>query len=138
MVLTEERVEQIRVELDVDILKARGSGRSLAKEIGFSMTDQALIATVISELARNIHVYAKEGNVILRIVSGPISPGLEVTATDEGPGIEDTDAAMRDGYSTVNTLGLGLPGTQRIMDEFSLDSTVGEGTTVVALKWVRR
>ena len=138
MVLTEERVEQIRVQLDVDILTARGSGRTLAKEIGFSMTDQALIATAISELSRNILVYAGLGDVIIRIVSGATSPGIEVTATDEGPGIEDIDAVMRDGYSTVNTLGLGLPGTKRIMDEFSIESTLGEGTTVIALKWVRR
>lgn len=137
MVLAEERVEQIRVELDVDILTARGSGRTLAKEIGFSMTNQALIATAISELARNILAYAKQGDVIIRIVNGASSIGLEVTATDKGPGIPDIDAVMRDGFSTVNSLGLGLPGTKRIMDEFSIESAVGEGTTVIALKWVR-
>jgi serine/threonine-protein kinase RsbT len=95
-----------------------------------------MIGTAVSELARNILKYAHTGEIWLRHVEGPKGRGIEIEALDEGPGIADTEAAMRDHVSTSGTLGLGLPGVARLMDEFSLDSAPGKGTRVKARKWL--
>ena len=95
-----------------------------------------MIATAVSELARNILKYAVSGEIRLRQVDGPSGRGIEIEAVDRGPGIEDPEAAMRDHFSSGGTLGLGLPGVRRMMDEFSLESTPGEGTRVTAVKWM--
>jgi serine/threonine-protein kinase RsbT len=128
---------RIAIQREADIVLARQAGRQLAASLGFSMTDQTLIATAISEVARNIVVYAQEGEIVLvRAEDGP-RVGIQVTAIDQGPGIDNKDLAMRDGYSTKNSLGLGLPGARRLMDDFALESEIGRGTTVTMKKWKR-
>jgi serine/threonine-protein kinase RsbT len=131
----------IRVPINsaADILTARQSGRSLARQIGFSSpTDLTLIATAISELARNIVHYAKHGEVVLDKIQQNGKCGITIIAKDEGPGIADIAQAMRAGYSTSGGLGLGLPGVQRLMDQFDITSTSLTGTTITAIKWVQR
>lgn len=117
-----------------DIITARQQGRALAAQLGFSSADQTLIATAISEMARNILTYAKTGEIILRSEQESRS-GMAIIAHDEGPGIPDLERALQDGYSTSGSLGVGLPGTKRIMDEFTIISEVGKGTTVTMKKW---
>jgi serine/threonine-protein kinase RsbT len=128
---------EIRVSInsDQDIVAARQRGRALAAEIGFSATDATLIATAISELARNIVSYARKGEVTLRVVRGSSRQGILVIASDDGPGIANIPQALRDGFSTSGSLGLGLPGVRRLMDEFQIDSRPGRGTTVTVKKW---
>jgi len=132
-------VSEVRVSIqrEADIVLARQAGRQLAAQLGFSMTDQTLIATAISEVARNIVVYAQQGEIVLVRAQDGTRIGIQVIAIDEGPGIDNKDLAMRDGYSTKNSLGLGLPGARRLMDDFALESEVGRGTTVTMKKWMR-
>ena len=106
------------------------------RECGCSEIDWRLVATAVSELARNIVKYAERGSVRMRQVRARGRRGIEIVAEDAGPGIADVDAAMRDAYSTSGTLGLGLPGVKRMMDEFELESEPGKGVRVVARKWV--
>ena len=131
--------DEVRVPIatDGDIVTARQKGRELAAAGGFSRTDQTLIATAISEVARNIVVHAERGEIILSALEQPGRRGVMVVARDEGPGIADPELAMRDGYSTASSLGMGLPGARRIMDEFDLLSTLGHGTTITMKKWTR-
>lgn len=124
-----------RVVLDGDVVLVRQAGRRIAEQIGFTRSEQALIATAISELARNIVKYAGEGEVEIAAVHNGVRTGLQVIARDSGPGIDDIDAAMTDGFSTGASLGLGLPGTRRIMDDFALVSPPGQGVTVTTVKW---
>lgn len=126
----------VPITRDVDVVTARQEGRRLAEELGFTITELTLIATAISELARNILEYADTGEIELRLVARNGTEGLEVTARDDGPGIDDLDLALEDGYSSRNSLGLGLPGTRRLMDDFTITSAPGEGVTVTACKWV--
>jgi serine/threonine-protein kinase RsbT len=128
---------RIPIEREADIVTARAEGRRLAATLGFSGTDQTLVATAISELARNIVRYAGSGQVQLSSVEEGGRRGIVVVASDQGPGIPDTELAMRDGYSTGNSLGVGLPGARRLVDEFQLVSTIGVGTTVTLKKWAR-
>lgn len=129
---------RIAVTGDADIVAARQAGRELATQLGFKGSDLALIATAISEVARNIVVYATHGHIDLAVVEERDRRGISVVAQDQGPGIADIAQAMRDGFSTGGSLGLGLPGARRLMDDFEIDSKVGEGTTVSMRKWVRR
>lgn len=123
------------INSDQDIILARQRGRALATEMGFVATDATLIATAISELARNIVSYARSGEITLKIVNGSNREGLSIIASDSGPGIRDVHQAMRDGFSTSGSLGMGLPGVRRLMDEFEIVSTPGQGTTVAVKKW---
>jgi serine/threonine-protein kinase RsbT len=125
----------VSVAADVDVLVARQKARALAATLRFSPSELTLIATAISEIARNILSYARRGEVEVRIVEQPRRRGLIVIARDHGPGILDIDQAMVDGYSTSGGLGLGLPGAKRLMDEFDLVSVPGRGTTVTMIKW---
>jgi serine/threonine-protein kinase RsbT len=120
-----------------DIVTARQKGRELAAKGGFSCTEQTLIATAISEVARNIVEYAERGEIALSPIVRDGRPGIVVIARDTGPGIPDLELAMRDGYSTGKSLGMGLSGAKRLMDEFALLSVLGEGTTVTMTKWAR-
>ena len=131
--------DQARVPIssDSDIVMARQQGRALAAQLGLSSTNQALVATAISELARNILEYAGYGEIILELVQQGGRRGIVVIARDQGPGIPDIEKAMQDGYSTTNSLGLGLPGARRLMDDFEIVSQVGQGTTVTVKKWAR-
>lgn len=122
---------------DGDIVEARRKGRELAQTIGFAGSDLTIIATAISEIARNIVVYADRGEISLSVADNGGRRGIVVVARDEGPGISDIERAMRDGYSTGKSLGLGLPGARRLMDDFEIVSAVGEGTTVIMRKWKR-
>lgn len=126
---------RVPVNSDTDIVEARRLGRMLASKLGFSSSDLAMIATAISELARNIVVYARGGEIILKLVEEKGRHGIVVVATDRGPGISDVARALQVGYSTSGSLGLGLPGTRRLMDEFEIASVVGQGTTVTVKKW---
>lgn len=128
---------EIRVSInsDQDIVLARQKGRTLALDTGFSSGDATLIAAAISELARNIVSYARRGEITLMLVNSSSRQGLVITASDKGPGIPDIRQALRDGFSTSGSLGLGLPGVRRLMDEFQISSELGRGTTVVAKKW---
>jgi serine/threonine-protein kinase RsbT len=130
-------VGEIRVAInsDQDIVSARQKGRLMATELGFSTGDATLIATAISELARNIVSYARTGQITLKIVNGMNRQGISVIATDHGPGITDIRQALRDGFSTSGSLGLGLPGVRRLMDDFEITSQPGKGTTVAVKKW---
>ena len=134
--------DEIRVPIasDRDILTARQEGRSLAGSLSFTPGDATLIATAISELARNILTYARRGEIRIRAVNGSANPGrkvpgIQVIARDEGPGIPDVQQALRDGFSTSGSLGLGLPGVKRLMDEFQIVSAENRGTTVTVRKW---
>jgi serine/threonine-protein kinase RsbT len=132
-----DETRHIPISSDLDIVAARVEGRSLAKEMGFGIIDQARIATAISELARNVVLYAQSGQIILSRLDLDGRLGLQIVCQDEGPGIEDLDLVMRNGYSTMQGLGMGLPGTKRLMDDFEIRSEVGVGTTVRVCKWLR-
>lgn len=125
------------VEADRDIVSARQQGRIMAAQLGFSPGTATLIATAISELARNMLLYASRGEVTMRTIENNGSKGITVEARDEGPGIPQPGRALEDGYSTSGRLGLGLPGVKRLMDEFRLETSPGRGTLVVVHKWVR-
>jgi serine/threonine-protein kinase RsbT len=128
---------RITIESDDDVLNARQKGRALAARLGFSSVDLTLIVTAISEIARNIASYAQQGEMVLRHVQQGPQIGIVVIACDQGPGIPDLDIAMQDGYSTSGSLGLGLPGARRLMDDFEIVSRAGKGTCVTMKKWVR-
>jgi serine/threonine-protein kinase RsbT len=127
----------VLVARDGDVVNARQTGRELAASIGFRSTDLTLIATAISELARNIVLYAGRGEIAVSAAYDGARRGIRVVAHDEGPGIPDIELAMRDGYSTGRGLGLGLSGARRLMDDFEIVSKVGVGTTITMSKWAR-
>lgn len=126
---------RVAIATDGDIVLARQSGREIATRLGCSSTDATLVATAISEVARNIVAHAGKGEVVIEVVAARGRRAVEVTARDDGPGIADIDRAMEDGFSTGRGLGLGLPGARRLMDEFEISSEPGAGTTVVMRKW---
>ena len=128
---------KVPIQSDTDIVTARQRGRMLATQLGFTSGDATIVATAISELARNIVLYAKKGEVALTPVESQDNYGLIITARDEGEGISDIRQAMQDGYSTSGRLGVGLPGVKRLMDEFEIVSEAGKGTTVTVKKWKR-
>lgn len=127
--------ERIVITTDADIVTARARAKDLAGSLGFSRTDQTLVAAAVSEIARNIVVYAGTGEIALGAKRGDGRWGLLVVASDEGPGIADPEKALTDGYSTGGSLGVGLPGARRLMDSLEIDSEVGRGTTVTMIKW---
>ncbi len=129
---------RIPIAADTDVVTARQKGRELAADCGFGSGDQTVIAAAISEIARNILMYARRGEVLLTLLRDGERAGLAVEARDQGPGIPDIARAMQDGHSTSGGLGLGLPGARRLMDEFELISKPGQGTTVLMKKWHRR
>jgi serine/threonine-protein kinase RsbT len=120
-----------------DIVAARQLGRNEAKKSGFGTVDQARITTAISELARNIYLYAGKGEIeIIRLSENDIY-GITIIASDDGPGIHDMRKVMEDGFSTSGGLGAGMPGVRRLMDEFKVDTELGKGTTITTTKWLR-
>jgi serine/threonine-protein kinase RsbT len=127
---------RVMIKSDEDILAARQEGRELAVSLGFGPSDLAVIATSISELARNLLLYARNGCIICWAIEREPKIGIVIQATDEGPGISDVEAVLKDGYSTSGGLGLGLPGVRRMMDEFAIVSHKGRGTTVTTIKWM--
>ena len=130
--------ERISIESDADVVTARQRARALAVGLEMPSTDQTLLATAISEVARNITAYAVRGEVLLELVrDGRGRQGIRVIARDQGPGIADLERAMTDGYTTGGGLGLGLPGARRLVDEFDIETAPGAGTTVTLVKWQR-
>jgi len=127
----------IPIHADADIVAARQAARELASRLGFSRTDLTVIATAVSEVARNIVRFAGTGEVVVCPLDSP-RRGIEVVARDTGPGIRDVEEALTDGYSTYRGLGLGLPGARRLMDEFAIVSEADRGTTVTMTKWLHR
>lgn len=127
----------VRIADEADIVNARQQGRELASGAGLRGADLTLVATAISEVARNIVKYAGSGQVVLRRTQRDGRQGITVIAEDQGPGIANIEEALRDGYSTAGGLGLGLPGARRLMDEFEIESEVGQGTRVTMTKWTR-
>jgi len=128
---------RVAIRTDADVVTARQEARTMGAELGFSSTDLTLLATAISEVARNITTYAGEGEVALRVVDRAGRQGIEVVASDSGPGIADVERAMQDGYTTGKGLGLGLPGARRLVDEFELQTALGSGTTIRLVMWTR-
>ncbi|MGZ9815206.1 anti-sigma regulatory factor [Peribacillus simplex] len=127
----------VKIINEWDIVAARQLGRNVAKELGFGTVDQARITTAISELARNIYLYAGQGSVSIEKLNINGKLGLKFIAEDQGPGIEDIRRVMEDGYTTSGGLGAGLPGAKRLMDDFDIESIPGEGTKIIATKWLR-
>jgi serine/threonine-protein kinase RsbT len=126
---------RVAIESDADVVVARQRARELAAGLGLSGTDLTLLATAISEIARNITTYAERGEVAVSVVATGRRRGVRVVASDEGPGIANLELALRDGYTSGVGLGMGLPGTRRLVDEFDIVSAPGEGTTVTFVKW---
>jgi serine/threonine-protein kinase RsbT len=120
-----------------DIVMLRQEVRRLAIEVKFSLVDQTKIVTAASELARNTIDYGRGGDAVVEIVENLGRRGLKLTFADKGPGIEDVELALKDGYTTGSGLGLGLGGSRRLVNEFTIDSTPGKGTTVTVIKWNR-
>jgi anti-sigma regulatory factor (Ser/Thr protein kinase) len=124
------------VTREVDAYVSMSRAREIAKQIGFEQTDRTRIEIAVLELSRNILVHAISGELLLEVIYEGQRQGMLVEARDNGPGIADIALAMCDGFSTANTLGAGLPGVQRLMDVFEIESTVGVGTRVRAVKWL--
>lgn len=127
---------RVAIKSDGDILVARQQGREMGINLGIGPSNLSVIATAISELARNILLYTRGGTIACWPVEKESKKGIVIQATDNGPGIADVEAAMRDGYSTSGGLGLGLPGVRRLMDEFAIVSRENRGTTVTVIKWM--
>ncbi len=127
----------VEIFTEWDIVAARQLGRNEAKTSGFGTVDQARITTAISELARNIYLYAGKGKIEIERLSTNGMNGITIIASDEGPGIPDLRKVMEDGFSTSGGLGAGMPGVKRLMDDFKVESEVGKGTTITATKWLR-
>jgi serine/threonine-protein kinase RsbT len=121
---------------DADLAWARHEVRQAAAELGFSLVQQTKLVTAASELARNTLVHGGGGYMEMTALDNGRSRGLRLSCIDEGPGIRDIDMAMTDGYTTGGGLGLGLSGAKRLVQEFTLDSRPGEGTTVTVTEWI--
>jgi serine/threonine-protein kinase RsbT len=129
---------RVAIDSDADVVTARQRAREMGTALGFSSTDQTLLATAISEVARNITAYAVRGEVLLSVIEDPGGRrGIRVIARDEGPGIENLELALQDGYTSGTGLGLGLPGARRLVHEFDIETTPGLGTTVTLVMWER-
>ncbi|WP_053360672.1 anti-sigma regulatory factor [Bacillus sp. FJAT-27251] len=125
----------IKITSTLDISKARQDGKDIAQKLGFSMVDQVRIKTIVSELARNIYLYAKLGEIVIETAHHQGKAGIKIVAKDEGPGIQDINKAMEPGYTTSQGMGAGLSGVKNIADEFEIESCPGAGTTIVVTKW---
>ncbi|ASF37972.1 MULTISPECIES: anti-sigma regulatory factor [Halobacillus] len=127
----------VNIKKEWDIVGARQLGRDIARKIGFGTVDQARIATAISELARNIYLYAGTGKVCFETLEDMNQKGIRILAIDSGPGIKELSQVMEDGFSTSGGLGAGLPGVKRLMDDFDITSEEGKGTEITVIKWLR-
>jgi len=136
--VADEHEAVIPIASDADVVTARQKARELAGAVELTSTDQTLLATAISEVARNITTYAVRGEVQLSVVRDSNGRrGIRVVARDQGPGIEDLDLALQDGYTSGTGLGLGLPGARRLVDDFEIETEPGRGTTVTLVMWGR-
>lgn len=130
-----KRTETLSIALEEDIVRVRQSTRKLAVDCGFSLVAQTKMVTAASELARNTFVFGGGGTVTMEVLEDGGRSGLRLTFEDRGPGIENIDQAMSDGYTSGGGLGLGLGGSKRLVNEFEIRSKIGEGTTVVITRW---
>ena len=128
-------MSEIQIKEDGDIVKIRKILRQFVKDIGFGVADVVKVVTSASELARNVYRYAGEGSLYYRKIVENQRTGIELVFQDSGPGINDLDLAMSDGYSTSGSLGLGLPGAKRLMDEMEVETEVDFGTKITVRKW---
>ena len=128
---------EVAISSENDIVAARKAVRTLSTDLAFGLTDVTRIVTAASELARNVYVHAGSGVMRCQKVENAQRVGLELTFEDQGPGIPDIAMALQDGYTTSAGLGMGLPGSRRLMDEFTITSNIGQGTTVRVRKWRR-
>ena len=129
------RERRLSIENEMDVARAVLETASFCAAVGIDRGRGQMVATAVSELARNIVKYASRGNVILRPCVGRSGDGVEIVVEDDGPGIDDVEQAMQDHFSSSGTLGLGLPGVKRMMDEFTIESQRGRGTRVTIRKW---
>ena len=129
---------EVPIEDESHIVTVRTTVRDAAGKLGFGLTDVTRIVTAASELARNVFRYAGAGVMRWRALKVGEASGIELVFVDHGPGIADIELAMREGYSSARGMGMGLPGARRLMDDFDLQSAVGQGTTVTIRKWCRR
>jgi serine/threonine-protein kinase RsbT len=135
--------ERLPIAGEEDIVRARQRARDVARGLGFGMVDQSRIATAVSELTRNVVRYATDGRGeaiirgLERAADGSSAAGIEVVVRDDGPGIADVEEAMRAGFTSGRGMGMGLPGTRRLMDEMDIASAAGSGTTITIRKWRR-
>jgi serine/threonine-protein kinase RsbT len=136
MAVNRDSQVHVRIQNSADIVAARQQGRALAALAGFSHSNLTVIGTAIAEVARNIVEHAREGEVVISLVDDANKTGVEIVASDQGPGIADVSTVMRDGDSTGRGLCIGLHGAKRLMDEFAIVSVIGTGTTVTMKKWV--
>lgn len=127
--------DNVSITREQDVVPFRNRVKEQAVRIGMGLVNQTKLITAASELVRNMIRYAGQGEVRIEVVSKGREAGIRLTFSDNGPGIPDINLAMQDGYSTGKSLGLGLPGTRRLVNEFDIRSTVGQGTTVTILKW---
>ena len=125
------------IQDEIDIAYAALGARKYAKKIGFNVSAQFMISTAVSELARNIFVYAKQGEININIQLKNGIKGVKIIANDSGPGIEDIEKALSNEFSTGGTMGVGLPGTKRLMDEFEISTLLGKGTMITVRKWLK-
>ncbi len=132
----QEILQNIQIENNIDLVKARQVVRTIAKDLNYNIVNQTKLITAVSELTRNVLIYSGKGKIVIELLETDINKGLRITVTDDGPGIPDIDLAITDGYSTSKGLGKGLSGTKRLMDDFSIQSEVGKGTEVVIIKWM--
>jgi len=131
-----EKLKEILINGSEDIILVRQHAREMAIKLGFGLADQVRITAAVSELSRNIYLYARTGRVLIKALSDGNKEGIEIITEDKGPGIPDIELAIQDGYSTSQSLGRGLPGVKRLMDEFEIKSEVLKGTTVTVRKWL--
>lgn len=131
------REVRVTIRTSADVVAARQEARTLALQAGFSVCDSTLITTAISEITRNVLEYAQQGEVTISLLKNGVKNGVKIVVNDQGPGIANIAQVMKDGYSSRHGLGIGLPGTKRLMDEFEIRSRLGVGTTVTMKKWNR-
>jgi len=131
----QEILQNIQIENNMDLVKARQTVRTIAKDLNYNIVNQTKLVTAVSELTRNVLLYAGKGEIKIELIETGTKKGLRITVTDEGPGIPDVDLAVTDGFSTSRGLGKGLSGTKKLMDDFSIQTKVGKGTEVVIIKW---
>ena len=136
--MADEHESVIPIESDADVVIARQRAREMASELELTSTDQTLLATAISEVARNITAYARHGEVALSVIRDDSGRhGIQVVARDDGPGIENVELALQDGFTSGTGLGLGLPGARRLVHEFHIETAPGRGTKVTLVMWER-
>lgn len=129
-------LQTVQIENNMDLVKARQTIRSIALDLDFGIVNQTKLVTAVSELTRNVLLYAGKGEINIELIEAGTKKGLRITVTDKGPGIPDVDLAITDGFSTSKGLGKGLSGTKKLMDDFSIHTKIGKGTEVVIIKWM--